>query len=111
MKSLSLVLLLAVLPSCRLFQPDAQPAINAKMAQTEGFLEVASNFRQIVSTANGITEAQRTAILVKIAAAVDQYEALDRAQIDYLGSIKASAHAQMLQQAMELYKQFRSKQL
>jgi hypothetical protein len=86
MKKLILVALLS-LQSCGLFSIDSNPAIQVKKAQTEVFLTVVDNFTEIIKKSQGISEAQRELILLKISEAVRTYEKDEFVQLEFLKSI------------------------
>jgi hypothetical protein len=106
MKKLILISTLLLTSCVSWFVNDAGPAMRAKVAQTEQFLEVCDNFREIISNSTGATPDQKSAILLKISAAVEAYRAFEIEQIDYLKSVDGENHEQLFREAMELFIKF-----
>lgn len=109
MKKLLLVSALIMTSCVSWFVNDAGPAIQATMSQTETFLEVCDNFREIVNMSTGITAEQKTAIIKKITDAVELYRSLEVEQLEYLKSVDGEEHMTLLRESMELFLQYYNK--
>jgi hypothetical protein len=108
MKKLMLIALLG-LQSCGLFSIDANPAIQVKKAQTEVFIEVVDNFTQIITNAQGISEAQKQLILLKISEAVRSYEKDDFVQLEFLKSIDDENYEAVIAEIRALFLNIKDK--
>jgi hypothetical protein len=108
MKKLTLAVLLS-LQSCGLFSIDSSPAIQVKKAQTEVFLTVVDNFTEVIRNAQGISEAQRELILLKISEAVRSYEKDEFVQLEFLKSIDDENYEAVISEIKALFLKLKDK--
>lgn len=108
MKKLLLAALLG-LQSCGLFSIDSEPTIKVKKEQTEIFLTVVDNFTEIIKNAQGLSDAQRELILLKISEAVRAYEKDDYVQLEFLNSIDDENYEPVMQEIKNLFIKLKAK--